>query len=584
MNPAASPTSPAEQYSRAIALYRSTNPSAWYIPGRQDWPEEDRFQLQFHKSRHTIRAMFPGNGAGKTTVAATEADWFCQHTHPFQPTPSEPVTVIWICMTYKQLAMMRKKLEKCFTRGWSWNGQTQSYRWGNGSEIFVVSNDSDWKSVQGFEAHLIIIDEECGQDIWRELQMRRRVVKTRFIVSATATAGKNWMYHDVYVPWLKHHQDAGLTEDQAMREQTDKTRWVWARGGIEDNPATDADDVEWHEHEVQYASPQEKLVRTQGGFVDLNASPVFDQDALAEIEVWRNAENRAGLHPAINGALIKVTDLKVRKHGAALHEYAFMAGEEPAPGGRITVYQPPAEAGFDDHYVVGADFAYGLATGDFDCAFVLRRGVDDRVYQVAEAEGHWGPQAFAVVLFALGWYYNEALIVGEANAIGLDVLRRLFDELGYTYLYCRDFDQKKHARKSDSLGYYKFHGSRVIPRLQWAVAPVDQATGKRLPPRLMVRSEQTLDQLRRYQRRPKLAGAEIADTPDAKLTMGAESGTHDDLVSAAAGAVTGWFELPKFVRAEKPVKPGSAADVLGHAAVWKPEKQQGAYKFARSGK
>jgi hypothetical protein len=105
-------------------------PRDLYVPGRQDYQAADRFQLQFHQSRHIIRAMFLGNGSGKTTVAGIEADYWLQHAHPFQRTPSWPIQVIWVTLKFQQMDMLRSQLEEnCLTPGWRWNDNKHKYVW-----------------------------------------------------------------------------------------------------------------------------------------------------------------------------------------------------------------------------------------------------------------------------------------------------------------------------------------------------------------------------------------------------------------------------------------------------------------------
>lgn len=562
---------------------RETRPSDLYQAGHPERfaDELDRFQLQFHKSQHIVRCMVLGNGAGKTTVAGIEADWWLQHDHPYQETPKHAVTIVWVTLAFKQMDLLRKQLEQqCFTRGWRWNESKHTYTWDatethKGGTLTVVSADGDWKTVQGVPVDLVVFDEECEQEIWSEFQMRRRVnSKTRYVISATATSGKRWMYSDCYKPWLAAH---GVTDGdeqgirRAMREQRSEYIWCWPRGGIRDNPAHTEADVKWYTYQVAYKSPQEKHVRLQGGFIDLNQSPVFDLEALQEVEKWqRETDHSRG----INGVLEKAV---TRTRPKQPHEFSFLPSGGEYLGGRLTVYEAPK----DDYYVIGADFAHGLATGDYDTAVVCRRGEDDRIIQVAEAHGHWGTAVMPTVLFALGWYYNEALICGEANSMGLGVLKSLY-EMGYVYQYFREAKpDAKASPRTDRLGYWK-GSSLPINRLQWALAPRSPDKPDRQPPRLLVRSPYLLEELRRYQRRPRVRGAALEDTPDAKLEMGAERGYHDDLVSAAAGAVMAWFDLPRFEKPAHVFEAGSLGEVLKHHEVLNPRpKNKTAFAFAK---
>jgi hypothetical protein len=557
---------------RAADARRFSRPNDHYVPGRLDWPEEKRYQLQFHRSRHTIRAMFPGNGAGKTTVAGVEADYWLQHNHPYQPTPKWPVIVIWVCLKFQQMDMLREQLETtCLSPGWGWNEQKHRYEWPKGDRLYVISNDGDWGSIQGVPVDLVIIDEECDGKLWRELVARRRGKRqTRFVISATATKGKRWMYKVIYKPWLDFHAKLGLNEDEAMLAQKHKSRWVWPKGGLDDNPRSFAGDKSWYQEEFSHASPAEQQVRMRGGFVDLNAAPVFDLSQLLIIENKAAAEG-------IVGAIGTLEPAKVRKRPRLPYEFEFILGGQ-YQGGTITIFEEPA----DDTYVIGADFGEGLENRDFDEACVVRQSTRT---QVASASGRWGDVHFAYVLFALGWFYNEAFLVGERQ-FGLRTMRRLYDEMDYTYQYSATDESHRAPRKSDLLGHHRTHGDLIIPRLQWAIAPTEKKagkfTGKVLPPAFHFRDPALLEQLRQYQWMPKSQTKELVDATYRDLTCGAPPGLHDDKVMAAAYAVTGFFELPRFIKPEHSFPGGSMGDILGHAKVLDPApKKKTAFTYGR---
>jgi hypothetical protein len=83
---------------------REKQPSLFYRP-------HDRGQIQFHKSPHIVRAMFPGNGWGKTRAMGTEVAWWIDHDHPYQPTPAWPVQIIWFCREFRQFDILKAQLE-----------------------------------------------------------------------------------------------------------------------------------------------------------------------------------------------------------------------------------------------------------------------------------------------------------------------------------------------------------------------------------------------------------------------------------------------------------------------------------------
>ena len=254
-------------------------------------------QEQFHRSTHPIRLCVPGNGWGKTMAAGIEVAWWLSHTHRYQPSRPLPVSVLWVAPEYRQFDMVARALleTKCLPVGWRWNDQKKMYTYPSGDRMYIMSTDRDWTYIQGVPLDLVVFDEEPPIGLWRELRQRRRADrKTRFVVVATATNGSSWMEEELYLPWLKSHADKGLDERGAMQAQLDKYIWCWPRGGIKDNPAADAEDLEWYQ-QGKWSSDAERNVRLDGGFADFSGLPVFDLDALSGMLALATDSPRHGL-------------------------------------------------------------------------------------------------------------------------------------------------------------------------------------------------------------------------------------------------------------------------------------------------
>jgi hypothetical protein len=568
-----------EQLRADDAKRARARPSDGYIDGVPKLPDERKMQLQFHSSTHIIRAMFPGNGAGKTTTMGVECDWWLQKDHPHFVIPSWRIVVIWFTLKYQQFDVLREQLErKCLSRGWAWNSQKHKYTWPNGSQMFIFSADADWAAAQGINPDLICFDENPPVKIWREMQMRRRGDKqTRFCIAATATKGLTWMFTDVYKPWLEAHKKLGLTEDQAMVRQLHPTIFCWPKGGLEDNPAASEVDKDWYNNQVRYGSDAERIVRTGGGFQDLNSKPVFNQTALLKMkpEVMDP--------PPPSGTLKQVADERVRFKPGDPVEFQWLPSNMPWRGGRLTVYELPRE---DCEYGIGSDTAWGLETSDYSTFSVGRRTKDPKtgrihVHQVAEGEGRWDASALSWLLWAFGWFYNEALVAVERNNGGLEVCRRLYDDRNYCRQYFEEKDEEKNVKHTDKLGYTK-HDDRIITRVQYFIGPFDDA-GNALPHQLHVRSEVMWQQMQQYQFRPRSKAIEIDAAKDDDLIMGAPDGQFDDLVIAGAAMILACLNLPQIPKTRPNYKRGSLADVLGHADVYDPQpKAKGA--FSRGGR
>lgn len=540
-----------EDHSR-VELHRRAAPADWYRPHLEG-------QRQFHQAPHVVRALFPGNGFGKTTAAGVEVNWWATHAHPWQTIRSWPQLIVWCCETYKQFKLLRSQLEHdCFDGSVRFNKVDHVYTWENGSAMFLVSGDSSWTHVQGINPDLVIFDEAPPQALWTEMQMRRRGMrKTRYVFAATATQGLDFMHRELYLPWLKHHAARGLNEDQAMARQLHPLTWVWAKGGIDSNPGADAGDRAWYRSR-SFNSEAERRVRLGGGFADFSGTPIFD---LARLE-----EQRKHLEDGESGAFVLVpapnpddprvvTRQEKGKTIKGILVFAAGGAGTPTDRGRVTVFRRPIAG---RKYVLGHDSAYGLVTGDYDYAVVLDRETGE---QVAEAQGHWGDSGWAEVLFGLGWYYNQAFMLGERQ-VGLPVMRRLYDEMGYAFQYYRRDDAKRsRPRHSDELGHHRHDGDLTIPLLRRALAPVG-LSGRPIDADLTIRSRELFRQLGRFQWQSRRATIEVHEARDEELKMGAPRGDHDDGVLALGYARKAQDEVEHFREEELPYPQGSYGEVF----------------------
>ena len=77
-------------------------------------------------------------------------------------------------------------------------------------------------------------------------------------------------------------------------------------------------------------------------------------------------------------------------------------------------------------YIIGVDMAQGIETGDFSCAIVISRLPLRVVARLRGLEGRrLDPNEFGRQLYALGQYYNNAIICPENNADGGALIRDL---------------------------------------------------------------------------------------------------------------------------------------------------------------
>lgn len=219
----------------------------------------------------------------------------------------------------------------------------------------------------------------------------------------------------------------------------------------------------------------------------------------------------------------------------------------------LRVYSLPE----DDHdYVIAADPSKGLGKEgdhDYSAAHVL----DVQTYeQVAVVHGYYHPARFGQILNELAWYYNEALVGVHRLAQGEAVL----SELQY------------HVEQPDgSLGYpvqlgeactgiYTFDHSH-IKGLKVPQRPVTRQTGFPETERSKIYMLDTLQRL--LEEDPGLLIYDRATVGELLSFVqlpgggaGAESGCHDDLVSAIAlGAVLLTLRYRRDSRRSRPREP-----------------------------
>lgn len=293
---------------RYLERAHEARPSLTYRPGRthdldgRAIDPRDNGQLQLHSSSHVFRYAAPGNGWGKTTLAAVEVDWWGNGFHPLMvgglpPTPArQPRQLWWICQKFDQWLEMKPKAERWWPKGVSesWHGSEHSYTWPNETTLKIYTAESDWKTMQGPEPALVVVDEECGAAMWYELIRRRRGTEetdTRYLITATATQGLTWTYSKLYAPWLKFHADRGMDETQAKYAQAHIIEgtetpgiFVWPNGSHRENPI--ATKNSWaYQLSLPAGSKAERLVRLYGGHRDFAGTPVFDSDCLEKMRV-----------------------------------------------------------------------------------------------------------------------------------------------------------------------------------------------------------------------------------------------------------------------------------------------------------
>lgn len=280
----------------------------------------------------------------------------------------------------------------------------------------VFDNDSVIESLpsanepaRGESVYLAIIDEMAflpnPEEAWASIEPIADV-GGRVICMSTAKGEGNIFYNlwvgsqngtnrfkGIFFPW-----SANQDRDQA-----------WYDAQAQELPV-------WQLHQEYPSNPEEAFIRS--------GRPIFDIDML------RNQETEKGKE----GYNKKLSD--------APNSFMFESS-----GGPLTVWKLPI---FGTSYVIGADVAEGLARGDYSSAHVIDAKSGEIV---AHWHGHVDPDKFGEeVLYALGHFYNEALIGVESNNHGLTTLTAL-NKMNYYNLYRQRRVGNRRAEQTEQLGW-----------------------------------------------------------------------------------------------------------------------------------
>lgn len=159
-------------------------------------------------------------------------------------------------------------------------------------------------------------------------------------------------------------------------------------------------------------------------------------------------------------ALLEMRAPKAVGRGKVVHyagKWVFMVD----PTGPISVYRKPVPG---REYIVAFDSGTGIAAErysdapDFSAACVYERRTRNLM---ARFHDRMDPRDFGDQLVGLGYWYGTALLAGEANSVGTEVLHHIQD-LRYPNIYKERAQESAKGIRRDRLGYYTSVKSREI--------------------------------------------------------------------------------------------------------------------------
>ena len=316
------------------------------------------------------------------------------------------------------------------------------------NESLIESLPSANDPARGESVYLVIIDEMAflpnPEEAWASIEPIADV-GGRVICLSTAKGEGNifynlWMgsqtgtnrFTGIFFPWSSNAERGQDWYDAQAKELPD-----------------------WQLHQEYPSNPEEAFIRS--------GRPVFDIDALntQTIDKPRKGYNK-----------------KLSLDG---NSFIFESS-----GGPLSIWALPQ---FGTAYAIGADVAEGLARGDYSSAHVIdaKSGL-----MVAHWHGHVDPDRFGEeVLFALGSFYNDALIGVESNNHGLTTLTALHKS-NYPHLYRQRRLNQRNAEASEVLGWRTTSLSKPLA--------LDELNAAVRDGQLQIRCEYTIAELKTFVR------------------------------------------------------------------------------------
>ncbi len=217
-------------------------------------------QIDVHQSPHTLRAVFSGNGGGKTTLGVNEALWaaygynpvLSSHTH----VPCRVIIVLdrpdkveqaWLPEIRKWTNIKPEQLRK--------NGKPYYTQivFENGSYIQFMFHDAEHLAFESIECDVVIFDEPPPRHVYVALRRggRTKGRKAKYLIIGTPISAA-WMRKEIYEPWAKGE----LKDTECFKFGTEVNKNNLADGYIETFSSV--------------LSDKEKRIRLHGDFFDLD--------------------------------------------------------------------------------------------------------------------------------------------------------------------------------------------------------------------------------------------------------------------------------------------------------------------------
>lgn len=323
----------------------------------------------------------------------------------------------------------------------------------------------------------------------------------------------------IFLPWSEHEEYQRPFLDKRVEERFVQTMTVEEKRICKTYTLT-LEQMNWRRHQIQdvYNGDQEK----------------FEVEyPLTDREAFKSTSRRIFPDRLVDPQRAHV--IPVPKFQGEIEIVNRRPSPLPDPQGFLKIYK---EVQPDWSYVIAADSCESALSHDEACAQVIARQTWE---QVAHLHGHIAPDDLARKLFALGQYYNMALVAPERNGPGAVTVQKLA-EMYYPNIARTQKSVITDGGKWVETEEFGFHTNvKTKPQI------IDKLSTSLRDLLLVIHDKKTVDQLETFV---------VKDVnEEGHIKTGAEDGFYDDCVMALAIATWYAHQVQPFQRRQEVARP-----------------------------
>lgn len=418
-------------------------------------------QLELYNSDARVTLYIGGNRSGKTFAGAfTFSQFMCREHTSWKPEHDKPLRgwVVGLDATNLLEPIIIPQMEATIPKRYIESTKTRERIWklNDGSMIQYKTSEASGgaQKFQSDNVDIVWIDEECPEDIFKEILMRVIDRDGKIIMTMTPTQGMSWSYERLYKPGIEGRKVEDIGEIKVIEVSTEDNPYLPAKALASITSMIDTE--------------EERQMRLHGKYVMVGGNKIFPFDILENVRESIESKYHEG-------------DLYLD----AKHKPHFLS-EGANPG--LKIFEPPRAGAM---YFMGVDSSEGIKD---PTAMIVCREEKGVLIQVAEFNKVIPPEDQSVIVVGLGRWYNNAFINIERNSAGLVIVSDIYGRNMYPtdalYLKEKDMGDLNGSMTSIEIGTHtdSYSKQRMIGNLRRAIKDK----------KYIVKSEASLIQLDAY--------------------------------------------------------------------------------------